>query len=430
MPAGFPTPGDLPEDVRFLGSVDCLCTLPELQRGDIQNALDSPCCTDGTEIPPLHRLIQPGETVCLVVSDHTRKTAARVVLPVVLENLKANGCHIEDLRVLVASGIHREPTTEELRHVVGEEAWPELADRIVVHDADDESCLVTVGRTKRGHAVRVSRIAVESDRLIAIGAAIYHYHAGFGGGRKSFVPGIASRDTIAHNHSLTLDPCEDRIHPMVAPGVLDGNPVAEEMLESARLCKPDAIINTVLSPRGDLVGVFYGELDAAHRSACSLLEKVARVDIDESADIVIASASGARNWIQSHKALYNAHRVVKKNGRIILHAACPEGIGNERFKYWIKKTDMKEIYDELRESPEINGQTALSTKTRGKTTTLVTDMQSCDIRDLGLNVAASIVVALDDAVTRLRKQGINEPTCYLMPRAMYTVPFLSEESRS
>ena len=420
----FPTSSDLPEGIRCIGTIDPPSRIPALQPADIRAALASPCWPDGAAEPGLCDLVKPGESVCFVISDYTRKTATDLVLPVILQELKDRGCNVEDMRVLVASGIHRKPTEEELRHILGPEAWLDLGDKVGLHDPDDESALTTVGTTRRGHTVRVNRLAVESDRLIAIGAAIYHYHAGFGGGRKSLVPGIASRDTIAHNHSLTLDPDEDRIHPMVGPGILDGNPVAGEMLESARLCEPDAIVNTVLSPAGDLVGVFCGELDTAHRAACGMLEKVAGIDIEEAADIVIASAVGAPNWIQSHKALYNAYRAVKQDGHIILVAPCPEGIGDERFRYWVKKTDLTEIYSELRSSPEVNGQTALSTRIRGKITTLVTSLPPDDTRDLGINVADSVDAALSDALAGFSARGIHEPTCYLMPRAMYTLPFL------
>ena len=422
----FPRSTDLPEGIRCLGTIDPPSRVPAFQPDDIRAALDAPYWPGGAAGPAFRDLISPGESVCFVISDYTRKTATDAVLPVMLQELTGRGCNVEDMRILVASGIHRNPTREELRHIIGPEAWADMADKVVLHDPDDESVLTTVGTTERGHNVRVNRLAVESDRLITIGAAIYHYHAGFGGGRKSLVPGIASRDTIAHNHSLTLDPDEDRIHPMVGPGILDGNPVAEEMLESARLCEPDAIVNTVLSPAGDLVGVFYGELDTAHRAACGMLEKVARIDVDEPSDIVVASAAGAPNWIQSHKALYNAHRVVKEDGRIILMAPCPEGIGDERFRYWIRKTGITELYDELRSAPEVNGQTALSTKTKGRITTLVTGMPSGDIADLGIDVAESVDAALLDALAGFRAQGRREPTCYLMPRAMYTLPFLGK----
>jgi nickel-dependent lactate racemase len=367
--------------------------------------------------------VKPGESVCFVVSDSTRKAATDRILPMLIEELGRAGCRVDDMHVLVATGVHRPPTEEELRAILSPPVAGMLHARIRVHDADDEANLVLVGTTRRGHPVRINRLAVACNRLILIGTATYHYHAGFGGGRKSLVPGIAARRTIAFNHSLTLDPAADRIHPDVRVGVLDGNPVAEEMLESARFCPPDLIVNTVLSPAGKLIGVFAGDMDMAHRTACRMVEQTCRVVIDEPADLVVASAIGAPNWIQSHKALFNAHRAMAAGGRIVLMAPCPEGVGDERFRYWVRKPTLDAIYAELRVSPDVNGQTALSTRTRGAAAILVTELPDADVSELGMRRAASVNAALERAVAELRERGIDRPSCLLMPDARYTVPF-------
>jgi len=369
-------------------------------------------------------VIKPGESVCIVVSDQTRSTAVNLVLPVALHGLAERGCKLTDMFILVASGIHRHPTPAEMGKILGTEIARQFTGRIFNHNPDDASALIEVGTTKRGHRVRVNRRAIEADRLVLFGTASYHYHAGFGGGRKSLVPGLAARDTIAYNHSLTLDPDHDRVHPMVDIGALDKNPVSEEMLEAARMCDPDITINTVLAPGGELIGVFSGELDAAHRAACKLVEQVCRVDVEQRADFVIASAETAPNWVQSHKALFNAHRVIRKGGRIILIVPCPEGIGDERFRYWVKKPDLATIYKELRHSPEVLGQTALSTKTRGADAILVTGMSKADSDDLGIKTAPDLESAVK-MVLREVSAGATKPTYYLMPEARHTVPFTS-----
>jgi nickel-dependent lactate racemase len=208
-------------------------------------------------------------------------------------------------------------------------------------------------------------------------------------------------------------------------GALDGNPVSEAMFECARLCPPDFIINTVIAPDGGLAGVFAGEMDIAHCAACRLVEKISRGSISRKADLVIASAGTASNWIQSHKAFYNAHRAVHEKGWVILEAKCPEGIGDERFRYWVKKRDLAEIYSGLRLFPEVLGQTALSTRSRAPRTVLVTGMNKTDLADLGMrsaeNLDSAVKIVLDDLVLR----GIKRPSCYLMPDAMYVVPFLN-----
>jgi nickel-dependent lactate racemase len=300
-----------------------------------------------------------------------------------------------------------------------------FGDRVFFHDADDAANLVAVGSLPDGHVVRINRMAVETDCLILLGAAAYHYHAGFGGGRKSLVPGIAGRDTVAHNHSRTLDPSADRIHPGVGPGLLEGNPVHESMLSAALMRPPAFIVNTVLTPSGELAGVYCGGMVAAHRAACRHVERIERADIRRGADLVVASAEDARDWIQSHKALVNAHRAIRSGGRIVLVAPCPEGLGNERFRHWVRKNTAEAVFRELRNQPEVLGQTALSTIARGAAAVLVTAMRAEDVRDLGIRAVSDFDAALDLVLRELSEEGCERPTCYAMPRGRHCVPFIT-----
>ncbi|MEI6810285.1 MAG: lactate racemase domain-containing protein, partial [bacterium] len=297
--------------------------------------------------------------------------------------------------------------------------------RIYMHDPDDDANLVRAGITRLGHEVRLNRRAFETRRLILTGTVTYHYHAGFGGGRKSLVPGLAGRQTIAHNHSLSLDLNVNRFHPHVHAGSLAGNPVAGEMLEGARMRAPDFIINTVLTPDNQLAGVFAGDLEAAHAAACRYAEGIYRCDISERADFVVASAEGSSNWIQAHKALYNADLAVKQNGRIVLFAPCQEGLGNERFRHWVTRPTLDDLFDGLRKSPEVNGQTALSSRLRGAKTILVTSMGQKDRTDLGIETAPDLESAIRKTVSDLVAAGIRKPVCYTMPEALFTVPFIA-----
>jgi len=292
-----------------------------------------------------------------------------------------------------------------------------------MHDPDADDDLVKVGITRGGDVVRLNRRAVEAKRLILTGAVTYHYHAGFGGGRKSLVPGLAARDTIARNHSRSLDPVAQRFHPGAHAGALEGNPVADEMMECARMRPPDFIVNTVLTPDNRLAGVFAGDMAAAHTAACRLAEGIYRCEIGERADIVIASAEGASNWIQAHKALYNADRAVKPGGRIVLFAPCPEGLGNERFRHWLTCGTSAQLFAGLRGNPEVNGQTALSTRIRGARTILVTLMRPPDTLLLGMQTASDTSSAFALALESCRSAGNKSPTCCIMPEALYTVPF-------
>jgi lactate racemase len=417
-------PDGLLRSAVLLGTLGSAAPLPALTAEQIESALRVGIWPDNSQRTAFD-IVQPGESVCLVVSDHTRKTATDLILPPLLKGLNERGCACRDMFVLFASGIHRHPTPDEVTRILGAAVAREFAGRIFFHDPDDSRQHVEVGVTRRGHRVRISRRAMEADRLVLIGAANYHYHAGFGGGRKSLVPGLAARDTIAYNHSLTLDPVRDAIHHGVQIGKLDGNPVAEEMLESASMCRPDIVVITVLSPSGELASLFTGHLDAAHRAACRQVERVDRVNLTVPADFVIASAGRARNWIQSHKSLFNAHRAIRNGGCIILIAPCPEGLGDEKFRQWVRMRHLPDIYKGLRQSAEILGQTALSTHIRGKQTILVTEMPQQDREDLGLETAPDLESAVSMVIRRMAGLGIDRPSYYLMPEAGQTVPFLA-----
>ena len=404
------------------------CVFPELTASDILAALRSPIWPEKLS-QPLHAVVRHGEKVCLVVSDQTRKTASDLVLPVLLKEFRDHGCNLEDWFILFATGIHRPPNAAEAAAILGNCVIEAFQNRIFIHDPDSPNALVTVGSTRRGFQVRINRRAMAADRRILVGGVVYHYHAGFGGGRKSLVPGLAARDTIAFNHGLTLDPDKDRLHPGAAPGRLDGNPVAEEMLEAARLCGADAIVNTVLAPGGTLVGVFAGDIDMAHRAACARAAEALSAPLAEPADLVVASAGAAQNWIQSHKALYNAHCAIRRGGQIVLLAPCPEGIGDEGFLQWVCKPTIREIYQGLRNTPDVLGQTALSTRIKGRCTVLVTRMPEIEAGKLGMALAPDPEAAIRLALSRLQISNERRPTCLLMPNAAALLPIRDSAAR-
>lgn len=423
MPAFDPAVSIPTNQAECLGTLQSTWRAAPLSEPDIRKALEQPIWPRETG-PSICSLIQPGESVVLVVSDHTRKTAAHRLLPLLVSSLTQKGCRLADMFILVASGIHRHPTAGEMEAILGPEMARAFQGRIFCHDPDDESNLAPIGITPRGHTVRLNRRAVAADRLILLGAATYHYHAGFGGGRKSLIPGLAARATIAHNHSLTLDPERDQLHPGVQIGQMAGNPVAEEMLAGARLHPPDFIVNTVLTPDGILAGIFAGDMELAHQAACRLVEQIDRVAIPRPADLVIASAGSASNWIQSHKALFNAHRAIGPEGRVILDAPCPEGLGNDHFRYWVTQPTVADIYAGLRKNPEVLGQTALSTRLRGPQTLLITSMPAPDQAALGIATAPDTQSAVRAVLDDFARRRIKRPTYYLMPNALSVVPFV------
>jgi lactate racemase len=364
------------------------------------------------------------DTTAIVVSDSFRKTGVHLLLPALIEALGEKAIAEEQIFFAVATGTHRGPDAEETAAILGPELYDRFRNRIMVHDPDDETGLVTLGTTRRGTPVRINRRVTESDRVIVTGAVVLHYFGGFGGGRKALVPGLAARATIARNHALNLAPDADRLNPAVRIGVMDGNPVAEDMIEAARMCRCDFIVNTVLNPNGEIAGLFTGELEAAHREAAAFARRLYTAEIPEKADLVIATAGDARNFLQSHKALFNAWQALKPGGRIIFLTESPEGFGGNRFEEWLRLGSTEKVIRQLRRNAEINGQTALSTLEKAPAAWLVTQLDEEAVRLTGARKAASFQEGINGAIAELRRKGIETPACYLMPAAAWTVPRL------
>jgi len=408
-----------PDVVTWLGTLD-IAEAPELPDRDavVRDALRHPIgLTRG-----LGRIVKTGETVAIVVSDAFRQTRADQVLPILIEELNATGVQDENIRFLFATGVHRPPRAEEQARILGRAIFKRFRGRTYPHDPRDEANLVLVGTTSRGTPVVVNRRAVEADRRIVVGAVVFHYFGGFGGGRKSILPGLASVETIARNHSMNLDPVEDRLNPDVRIGVLDGNPVAEDMLEAARIVGVDYSVNTVLNRHAQIAGIFAGDLDAAHRAAADCARTMFAAPIAERADLVVANAGSSRNFVQSHKALYNAYQAVKPDGRIIFVARCEEGLGGDAFSKWIRLGNREAIIAGLRRHSEINGQTALSTVEKAPIALFVTDMTDDDVHTLGGRKSPTLEQAMATALSELAPRS--PVTGYIMPSAAYTVPML------
>ncbi len=361
-----------------------------------------------------------GETVCIVISDQFRHTAMEQVLPHLVDALNARGIRDEDISFLVGTGTHRSPTVDEQRQLLGSGLYNRFSTSVFNHDAHGSKRLVQIGQTTRGTPAVINRLAVEADRLIVTGAVVLHYFGGFGGGRKGIFPGIAGVEFIAANHSKNLHATRPELDPAVRIGAMEGNPVAEDMLEAARLVKTDLLINTVLTQSGAIAGLFIGGLEAAHEEACKLARNLYSVPISAPADIVIAASHATRNFVQTHKALYNAYQAVHPEGRIVLCAPCPEGLGGRQFSQWLELGEREAIIAALRQQAEINGQTALSTLEKTSITALITEMDDASARRLGARKMDALQDAIDAALRYIDKP---QPTVYVMPHAAVTVPF-------
>jgi len=354
--------------------------------------------------PTLDEIVRPGEKVVVVTSDITRYTGSEVYLPVLIERLNACGIPDSDVEILVGLGIHRKQTEGEHRKILGP-LFGRI--RVVDHDCDNPAELVTIGATADGMTVTVNRRVMEADRVIVTGTVGFHYFAGFGGGRKGLVPGVAARETCMASHFRVLNPPEvGGRHPRAATGVLEGNPVNEAILAAARMVKPDFLLNTVLSPQKEMLAVFAGDMERAHLAACALVRKLYAVGLDEPADLAVVSCGGHPkdiNFIQAHKALDYGVGALREGGTIILLAACPDGFGNDTFFDWFRHRDPDVFEAALRERYEINGQTAYSTLMKAKRfrVILVSELGEAETRQMGMEKAVDLDAALRMAYEKL-----------------------------
>jgi nickel-dependent lactate racemase len=333
----------------FLGSINPkeLPSAPDA-KAEIERALNAPI---GSK--KLSEIAKPESKVAIVVDDATRHAPTETMILPVLAELNAAGVKDENITVVFGCGTHRVVTDEEARRLLGEEARKRV--KAVSHDylAQD---LVYAGKTKsHGNEIHLNRIFAEADVKILLGDVGFHYYAGYGGGRKSVLPAIAGEESIKHNHGMLLNA-------NARTGILEGNPVHEDMTQAARLARVDFIVNTVSNAKCELVKAFAGDVEQAFQEAVKAVDEMYRVPVDRRADIVVTSPGGYpadMNLYQAYKALDNALQVVKRGGVVILVAECTEGHGNQVFYDWMARfSDLKAVEHEIKRHFVLGGHKA------------------------------------------------------------------------
>jgi nickel-dependent lactate racemase len=308
----------------------------------------------------LGALAAGAKSVLVVVPDRTRAAGARHYLPPVLAELDGAGVSREDVCLITANGSHPEISPGELRAMLGDEI-PERY-RVVQHDSRDDSAMVEVGVTGRGTPVAVNRLCVDSDLVVLTGSMSFHYFAGFGGGRKSLFPGIAAYKSMVANHRLTLGPGEG-LDGRCGAGVLEGNPVHEDIMEAFSMLPAPFILNTVVAPGGGIVEAFAGSHDPAFSAACAATRKWFAAGDSGVADLVIASCGGFPwdiNLLQAHKGLRNASLAARDGGSVLLVAECSQGVGSPTLERGLGYGTWREADEAARRSYVLNAHTAVA----------------------------------------------------------------------
>lgn len=299
--------------------------------------------------------------IALIVPDRTRPLPLPALLPPLLGALDARGIAMRRVVIVPASGIHRPMGRAELASWVGEDA-ARSAGMLAPHDCD-APCR-RVGTTTDGISVAVHPAVATAAALLVVGRIVFHYLAGFGGGRKMLVPGVASRGTVLAVHARCLGERADTgRHPRARAGVLDGNPVNEAALGAA-LCLPPAIaLHITLAASGALESIEAGDLLDDHRRACGRFAAHAKVFVEapfDGAIVATGSRAASRDLVQAHKALDAVAPIVRDGGVVLLVARCEDGVGNEEVSAGLRLQSMEALERRLRERFSVGGHTALA----------------------------------------------------------------------
>lgn len=286
---------------------------------------------------PLCELAKGRKTITVVTSDHTRAVPSKLTLPIILRELR-KGSPDAEITILVATGLHRPTTEEEMRRMFGDEIVDN--EHVVVNKAFEDDDFSHVCELPSGAELWVNKAALGVDLLITEGFIEPHFFAGFSGGRKSILPGICNAATVNENHSYS-----QIANPNSNTGILEGNPIHKDMVFAARAVNVEFILNVALNSEKKVIAAWAGDLEEAHATGVKFVRELAQCPSIEG-DIVITSNGGYpldQNMYQSPKAVATAAACCKEDGVIIMCASCSDGLGGTNFEKLIQMGTVDEI---------------------------------------------------------------------------------------
>lgn len=340
----------------------------------VKKALENP-----TGSAKLSELAKEKKNIVIIASDHTRPVPSKVIMPLMLEEIR-KGNPDANITILIATGCHRGTTKDELISKFGEEIVEQ--ENIYIHDCDEKEKLVNIGTLPSGGVCEINSIAIEADLLVAEGFIEPHFFAGFSGGRKSVLPGIAGRSTVLANH------CSEFInHDNARTGILEKNPIHEDMLWAAKNAKLQFIVNVVLNSEKEVIYAVAGDLEKAHKKGTDFLSAQCGTKAVYS-DIVISTNGGYpldQNVYQAVKGMTAAEATVKQDGVIIMLASSSDGTGGEHF------------YHQLADEEDINKTMDIFLK-RDRSETVTDQWQSQILLRILMRARVIYISEMDDEV--------------------------------
>jgi nickel-dependent lactate racemase len=370
--------------------------------------------------PPLKESVKIGQRVAIIFSDITRATPYHILVPALLEALD----HLpdKDITFFCATGTHRPATPEELVTILGKEIVERF--RIVQNDAREKAEYTHVGTTASGNQIELNKEILECDLRILTGFIEPHFFAGFSGGGKALMPGMAYVETIRYNHSI-----RNLENSLARWGFTYGNPLWEDVMEAAEFASPLFLLNIALNKEKQITGVFAGDLREAHKKGCAFVKETAMAGLDQPFDVVITSNSGYPldlNVYQSVKGMSAAEQVVKEGGTIIIAAECWDGIpSGSDYETILKSVDdapalmefIKAHESELQDTWQVYFQAMIQMKAEVH---LYSELDAETVNSTHLKPVEN----LDKLMLQLiEKYGPNTRIC-ILPEGPQTIPYL------
>jgi len=389
--------------------------LPD-QHQAIINAIKNPINS-----PPLTKLVSPNTKVGIIFSDVTRATPYHIIIPAILSEL--NNIPRENITFFCANGTHRFAPGEELEKILGKDIVSNY--NIVQNDSNRIETHDYVGTTKSGNEIFLNKDVLKCDIKILTGFIEPHFFAGFSGGGKALMPGMAYVNTIKFNHSIS-----NLSKNNVSWGQTYGNPLWEEIMEAAEFVPGLFLMNITLNKNKEITNVFAGDLREAHMAGCEFVKDSAMAAVDKLYDIVITSNSGYPldlNVYQTVKGMSAAAQIVKQGGNIIIASECWDGIPSnsdyERILTSVENVDgligfIKENESSLKDTWQIFCQAGIQQKAN---VYLYSDkIETATIRKTLLNPVNNISKLTNDLV---REIGPQASIC-IMPEGPQTIPYV------
>ncbi len=411
-------------------------TLPDDWQVDVVNKKAMPvlsdplkAVTEALSAPvgcrPLKEEARASKSACVLVCDITRPVPNGLLLAPIIRELMAGGMMPENIRVLVATGLHRPNEDRELDELIGDD-WVLKTVKVENHFARNNEDHVDLGLTNRQTPIKIDRRFVEAELRIVTGLVEPHFMAGYSGGRKVIIPGIAHEDTIRRIHTASF-----LEHPRSANCVLEGNPLHEEMLEAIDLLGGALAVNTVITDRRELSFVNFGEIKQSHLLAVEYTRPFAEVFLPQKYQTIITSSAGYpldKTYYQTIKGMVGALEVLKRGGDIFMVSQMSEGFGSSEYRQTQKRLIklgeegfLREL--EARKKAAIDEwETEMQLKvTRMGTVRLFTQGLTPDEERL---TGVEVFSDLTEFSRAIARSGFSEKQALVIPEGPYILPFL------